>query len=57
MNIMTYDAAISDYPRLNGDLLVSDCMFRKTCPNAELLKGSRDGIIWRDNILTDGFEW
>lgn len=41
----------------SGDLLVSDCMFRKTCPNAELVAGSKDNIIWRDNILTDGFEW
>lgn len=39
-----------------GNVLITNCMFRKTCPNATLYKGSKNGLLWRDNILTDGFE-
>ncbi len=40
----------------SGELLITNCMFRKTCPNAALYKGENKGVIWRDNIYTDGFE-
>ncbi len=39
---------------ISGEVLVSNCMFRKTSPNATLYKGSNEGVIWRDNILTGG---
>lgn len=48
------DVTVIDHK--NGDLLLSDCLFRKTSPNATLYKGSNKNVIWRDNILTSGFE-
>ena len=40
-----------------GELLVTNCMLRKTSPNATLYKGSKENVIWRDNILSEGFSW
>ncbi len=51
------DVTVIDHRR--GDLLISDCLFRKTSPNATLYKVSGEAVnskvIKRDNIL-DGFE-
>ena len=36
----------------SGALLVSNCMFRKDSPKATLYKGSKENVIWSDNLLT-----
>jgi len=38
------------------DLLVTNCVFRKTSPTATLYRGSSEGVIWRENILPGGLE-
>lgn len=48
------DVTVIDHRK--GDVLISNCMFRKTCPNTTLYKGENKNVIWRDNILTDGLE-
>ncbi len=48
------DVTVIDHE--DGDLLVTNCMFRKTSPNATLYRGSGENVIWRDNILTGGLE-
>lgn len=40
----------------SGEVIVSNCMFRKTSPNMTLYKGENKNIIWRDNIFADGLE-
>ena len=40
----------------SGSLLVSNGLFRKTSPHATLYKGSRENVIWRDNILDGEFD-
>lgn len=40
-----------------GELLVSNCIFRKDSPNATLYKGNKDDVIWAENILTGGLEY
>lgn len=46
------DVTIIDHR--SGELLVTNCLLRKTCPNTTLYKGENKSVIWRDNILTDG---
>lgn len=46
------DVTIIDHR--SGELLVANCLLRKTCPNTTLYKGDNKSVIWRDNILTDG---
>lgn len=48
------DVTIIDHR--SGELLVTNCMLRKTCPNTTLYKGENKSVIWRDNILTDGLK-
>ena len=38
-----------------GMLSLSDCLFRKTSPHAELYKGDRSHVVSHQTIL-DGFE-
>jgi len=38
----------------DGNLLLTNCMFRKDSPNAVLYKGTNESVIWRDNIYTGG---
>ncbi|MBR3637555.1 MAG: hypothetical protein IKN45_06485 [Lachnospiraceae bacterium] len=40
----------------NGELLVTGGLFRKTCPNATLYRGTRENLIWRDNLLEGDWE-
>lgn len=40
-----------------GGLLVNNCMFRKDSPNATLYKGSKNGVIWQNNLLTGDMEY
>ena len=39
-----------------GSMLVSECLFRKTSPNAVLYKGSKEDLIWSNNIIDGDFE-
>ncbi len=48
------DVTVIDH--VSGELMITNCMFRKTSPNATLYKGDNENVIWRDNILTGGLE-
>lgn len=39
-----------------GSLMVTNGLFRKTSPHATLYKGSRENVLWRDNILDGEFD-
>ena len=39
-----------------GELLVTGGLFRKTCPKATLYRGTKEKLIWRDNLLEGDWE-
>ena len=41
---------------LDGDLLVSGGMFRKTCPSATLYEGDKSKLTWNNDNILDG-DW
>lgn len=41
----------------SGNLLVTNGLYRKTSPKATLYKGNKENVMWRDNILSEGFEF
>ena len=48
------DVTVIDHQ--GGQLLVSGGIFRKTSPTATLYKGSKEGLIWTENILEGDWE-
>lgn len=57
-NNFTYkmdDVTVIDHK--SGQLLVTNCMFRKDSPIATLYKGNKEDVIWRDNLTTGGMEF
>lgn len=38
-----------------GNLLVSECLFRKTSPHAVLYKGNKEGLTWVNNVIDGDF--
>lgn len=41
----------------SGQLLATNCMFRKDSPNATLYRGNKENVIWQNNMLTGGMEY
>ncbi len=41
----------------SGALLVDNCMLRKDSPHATLYRGTKEGVIWSNNITTGGMEY
>ena len=47
---------ITVFDHRGGDLLVSEGLFRKTCPHATLYKGDGKNVTWVNNILDGEFQ-